>query len=141
VSAPADSVSVSADGDAVVITVADRVCELDRADAAELRAAIGEAVADRRTFLRTACEYRPDGSYAVERRAADGDSPAKVFESVEAVRELYDRLPTEFDAEAVGRSGITGSRRHLLIRHFAEHPAFDCSITCRNPLTARKEEP
>lgn len=94
-------------------------------------------MADRRVFLRTACEYRPDGSYAVERRAGE-DGAAKVFESVAAVERLYESLPTEFDADDVGRSEITGSRRHLLVRHVAEHPRFDCRIVCRNPLTARK---
>ncbi len=62
-----------------------------------------------------------------------------MFDSFEELRRLYDRLPDAFDAEDVGRTGITGSRRHMLIRHFAEHPAFDCSIRRRNPLSARKE--
>jgi hypothetical protein len=61
-----------------------------------------------------------------------------VFESFEALRRLFDRLPAEFSAEDVSRTGITGSRRHMLVRHFAEHPAFDCDITRRNPLTAEK---
>lgn len=26
----------------------------------------------------------------------------------------------------------------MLVRHFAEHPAFDCEITSRNPLTVEK---
>lgn len=51
---------------------------------------------------------------------------------------MYERLPAEFTADDVGRTGITGSRRHMMVRHFAEHPAFECSITRRNPLTARK---
>ncbi len=51
---------------------------------------------------------------------------------------MFDRLPVEFTADDVGRTGITGSRRHMLVRHFAEHPAFDCDITRRNPLTAEK---
>jgi hypothetical protein len=41
----------------------------------------------------------------------------------------------------VSRTGITGSRRHMLVRHFAEHPAFDCRITRRNPLTVEKSDP
>ncbi len=51
---------------------------------------------------------------------------------------MFDRLPAEFSADDVGRTGITGSRRHMLVRHFAEHPNFDCTITRRNPLTAEK---
>lgn len=130
-------VSVEGDSDGVVVSIGDHDCELDRADAATLRAAIGDAMADRRTFVRTACEYRPDGRYAVERRAGD-DSAAKVFEDIAAVEELYESLPDEFDAADIGRSGITGSRRQLLVRHFAEQPSFDCRLVCRNPLTARK---
>jgi len=26
----------------------------------------------------------------------------------------------------------------MLVRHFAEHPAFDCTIASRNPLAAEK---
>jgi hypothetical protein len=61
-----------------------------------------------------------------------------VFESFGTLRRLFDRLPDELSADDVGRTGITGSRRHMLVRHFAEHPAFDCTITRRNPLTAEK---
>ena len=61
-----------------------------------------------------------------------------MFESFAALRRLFDRLPAEFTADDVGRTGITGSRRHMLVRHFAEHPQFDCSISRRNPLTGKK---
>jgi hypothetical protein len=63
-----------------------------------------------------------------------------VFDGFERARRLYDRLPAEFGADDVGRTGITGSRRHMLVRHFAEHPAFDCEIATRSPLTAEKTE-
>ena len=76
----------------------------------------------------------------MSRRGADSAGNAKVFESFDALCRLYDRLPDEFTAEDVGRSGITGSRRHMLVRHFAEHPGFDCSISSRNPLAARKTD-
>lgn len=76
----------------------------------------------------------------MSRRGADSAGNAKVFESFDALRRLYDRLPDEFDADDVGRSGITGSRRHMLVRHFAEHPGFDCRIASRNPLTACKAD-
>ena len=63
-----------------------------------------------------------------------------MFESFEHLRRLYVRLPGEFTAEAVGRSGLTGGRRHMLLRHFAEHPEFDCELVSRQPLTVRKRD-
>ncbi|PSP88084.1 hypothetical protein BRC90_09005 [Halobacteriales archaeon QS_4_69_34] len=33
---------------------------------------------------------------------------------------LYEELPERFAAEDVGRKGLTGGRRHLLVRHFAD---------------------
>lgn len=63
-----------------------------------------------------------------------------MFDSFRACERLFRRLPAEFTAEEVGRTGITGSRRHMLVRHFAEHPGFDCAIARRNPLTAEKCE-
>jgi hypothetical protein len=116
----------------------DRSCELSRTDAIELQAAIGSALTEKREFFRTAGEYREDGSYVVSRRGADSAGNAKVFENFEELRRLYGRLPDEFDADDVGRTGITGSRRHMVIRHFCEHPAFDCEIERRNPLRAKK---
>lgn len=112
--------------------------EVTRSTAVALSEAIGSALTDRREFFRTAGEYREDGSYEVSRRGADSAGNAKVFESFEHLVRLFDRLPAEFAVEDVGRTGITGSRRHMLIRHFAEHPSFDCTITSRNPLTVRK---
>ncbi|WP_049947828.1 DUF7528 family protein [Candidatus Halobonum tyrrellensis] len=111
---------------------------MSRAAAADLQTALGDALTERREFFRTAGEYRADGSYVVSRKAADSAGNAKVFASFDEVRRLYDRLPASFAAEDVGRTGLTGSRRHMLIRHFAEHPAFDCSIARRNPLRAEK---
>jgi hypothetical protein len=61
-----------------------------------------------------------------------------VFESFADLRRLYDRLPDEFTAEDVERSGLTGGRRHMLVHHFAEHPAFECELDKRQPLTAKK---
>jgi hypothetical protein len=129
---------VTTEGETIRVRIGDRSCTLSRADAVDLQAAIGDAVTDRREFFRTAGEYRDDGSYVVSRRGADSTGNAKVFESFETLRRLFDRLPATFDAEDVGRAGITGSRRHMLIRHVAEHPAFDCEIGSRNPLRGRK---
>ncbi|WP_129117067.1 DUF7528 family protein [Halegenticoccus tardaugens] len=114
---------------------------MSRADAADLQDAIGAALTEKREFFRTAGEHRDDGSYVVSRRGAESTGNAKVFAGFDALRRLFDRLPEEFTAEDVGRTGITGSRRHMLIRHFGEHPAFDCEISSRNPLTGRKKTP
>ncbi|WP_199174929.1 DUF7528 family protein [Halegenticoccus soli] len=130
--------SIATDGETILVRMGERTCELSRADAADLQEAIGSALTEKREFFRTAGEYREDGSYVVSRRGADSTGNAKVFQTFEALRRLYDRLPEEFTAEDVGRTGITGSRRHMLIRHFGEHPAFDCEISRRNPLTGRK---
>ncbi|MFB6123740.1 MAG: hypothetical protein ABEJ78_09820 [Haloferacaceae archaeon] len=111
---------------------------MSRADAADLQAAIGDALTEKREFFRTAGEYRADGSYVVSRRGAESTGNEKVFRGFDELRRLYERLPATFTAEDVGRSGITGSRRHMLIRHLAEHPAFDCDVSSRSPLTATK---
>ncbi len=99
---------------------------------------MADALTERREFLRTAGVYREDGSYEVTRRMADSTGNSKVFERFEHVRRLYDRLPDEIGAETVGKTGITGSRRHALVWHFVEHPAFDCELTSRSPLLAEK---
>ena len=114
---------------------------LSREAALALRDDLAAALTRRREFLYTAGEHREDGSYVVERRAAESAGHSKVFERFTALERLYDRLPSEFTAEAVGRSGLTGGRRHMLVRHFAEHPAFDCELVSRQPLTVRKAAP
>jgi hypothetical protein len=129
-----------ADGDDVVLTVDGTTHRLDAASAAHLREALGEALSRGRSFLRTACERRADGQYVVRRRRADSDGHSKVFESRTAAFELFDDLPREFVAEDVGRAGISGNRRHLLVHHFAEHPAFPCELVSKQPLTARKAD-
>ena len=135
------NVTASPDGDGIVVEVDGQTHELTREAAADLRESLGDALTERREFFRTAGEFRTDGSYVVSRKAADSAGNAKVFDSFDALVRLYDRLPDRFDADDVGRTGITGSRRHMLIRHFAEHPAFDCRIRRRNPLSAEKTEP
>ena len=132
--------TVTGSHDGVIIRFADEVYELSREDASSLQEAIGDALTERREFFRTVGEHREDGTYEVSRRSADSSGNAKVFDTFEAIRRLYTRLPAEFTAEDVGRTGITGSRRHMLVRHFAEHPAFHCEITSRNPLTVVKRE-
>lgn len=61
-----------------------------------------------------------------------------MFASFDRAVRLFERLPATFTAEDVGRTGLTGSRRHMLVRHYAEHPAFDCALIARNPLTVEK---
>ncbi|WP_394346050.1 DUF7528 family protein [Halorussus pelagicus] len=120
------------------MAVEDRAYELSRDEAADLQDAVGDALTERREFFRTAGVHREDGTYEVVRRGADSSGNSKVFESFAALGRLFDRLPEKFSADDVGRTGITGSRRHMLVRHVAEHPDFDCTITKRNPLTVEK---
>lgn len=127
---PADSVTVCLDG---------REMCLSRGEALALRHALSEQLAAEREFLHTVGRHRPDGSYVVERRNADADGNAKVFESVAALRSLYDSLPARFEASDLDRPGVSGGRRHMLLWHVAEHPAFDCSLVARQPLTVEKE--
>jgi len=100
--------------------------------------AIGDAMTEHREFVHTSGEHREDGSYVVARRGATSSGNRKVFDSFARLERLYERLPQRATAEKVGRTGITGSRRHMLLRHFAEHPAFDCEVVGRNPLTVEK---
>lgn len=113
---------------------------MSRETAAELRDAVGDALTRREEFFRTACEHREDGSFVVERRGANTTGNSTVFDSFEDARRLFERLPESFTVDDISSAGITGSRRHMLVRHFAEHPAFACSLASRNPLEAEKTE-
>ncbi|MFC7079811.1 DUF7528 family protein [Halorussus caseinilyticus] len=126
------------DPERVAVTVAGETHELTRAEADQLRQSLGEALTERREFVRTAGTHREDGSYVVERRRAESSGHRKVFESFAELRRLYDRLPGEFTAADVQQTGLTGGRRHMLVHHLAEHPHFDCELAKRQPLTARK---
>ena len=126
------------DGESIVLAVDGRAHELTSDEAADLQDAVGDALTQRREFFRTEGVHREDGTYEVARRGADSSGNSKVFDSFGALRRLFDRLPREFAADDVDRTGITGSRRHMLVRHFAEHPEFECAIARRNPLTAEK---
>jgi hypothetical protein len=132
-------VSVHESDDGVVVTVGDERRELSPGAAADLRAAIGDALARRHAFVRTVGERRPDGSYVVRRRDSEATGNSVVFDSLGALVRLYERLPATVDAEAVGREGVTGSRRHLVVWHLAEHPAFDCELVSRSPLVVRAD--
>lgn len=132
---------VTTDGESITVSIGDQSHELTREQADELRDALGDAMTCKREFLHTAGEHREDGKYVVSRRSADSAGNTKVFGDFSQLRRLFARLPAEFTAEDVSRTGITGSRRHMLVRHFAEHPGFDCEIARRNPLTVVKMEP
>lgn len=121
-----------------MLAVGDETHDLSREDAAQLRDALSDALTRTREFVRTTCTHREDGSYVVERRAANSAGHRKVFESFDACERLYDRLPSSFTASDVGHTGLTGGRRHMLVWHYAEHPAFDCDLVSRQPLTVEK---
>lgn len=129
----------------LVLTLPDGEQRLSREAATALRDDLTAALAGRREFVRTAGEHRVDGSYVVSRANADSAGNAKQFDSFRSIERLYDRLPDRFDATAVGEAAaagdavaVSGTRRHLLVRHFAEHPAFDCELAAEQPLTAEK---
>ena len=125
----------------VLLSVDGTTHELTREAASRLADDIGDALVTRREFLRTAGEHRADGAYVVSRRGAESAGNEKVFDGFDELQRLYERLPDAVDADDVGRTGITGSRRHMVVRHFAEHPGFECRTVSRNPLRVEKESP
>ncbi len=131
-------ISVRSDGDRVLLEANGEPFELTATEARTLRETLADAVTDRAEYLHTAGEHRSDGSYAIERRAASSSGHRKVFDSFADLKRLYRELPEEFTATEVGRSGLTGGRRHLVVRHLVEHPEFDCELVSRQPLTVRK---
>jgi hypothetical protein len=94
---------------------------------------------EKQEFLHTVGKHRDDGAYVVTRRGADSAGNTKVFDDFATLEQLYEQLPTEFTARDVDGAGITGSRRHMLVRHLGEHPSFGCAITRHNPLTVTKQ--
>lgn len=120
------------------LRIGDETVRLPAGRARELRTRLGDALSGEREFANTVGRTRSDGRYVVERRAAASAGNRKVFDSFEAVIQLYASLPEAFTAADVGRRGLTGSRRHALVWHFVEHPSFDCELAARQPLTARK---
>jgi len=125
-------------GDRVVLAVDGEELFLSRDDADQLRESLADALTARETFLNTAGEHRADGSYVVERRGADSAGNSKVFDSFACLRRLFERLPEEFTASDLSASGLTAGRRHMVLWHLVEHPAFACELASRQPLTARK---
>lgn len=123
-------------GSTVSVTVAGATYDLDREEALALRDRLTDALAERREFVHTVGIHRADGRYEVARKRATSSGNAKVFESFGALERLFEDLPCEFTAADVERAGVSGSRRHMLVRHLAEHPAFPCELTSRQPLRA-----
>jgi len=121
-----------------LLAVGDETHDLSRDEAVQLRDALSDALTRTREFVHTESTRREDGTYVVERRGADSAGHRKVFERFEHCERRYERLPDSFTADDVGRSGLTGGRRHMLVWHYAEHPAFDCELTARQPLTVEK---
>ena len=111
---------------------------LDEGTAVELREQLGGVLTGTREYVYTSGERRKDGRYVVARRGAQSSGNRKVFDSFRAVERLYQRLPETFTADDLSRTGLTDGRRHLVLRHFVEHPAFDCELTTRQPLTVEK---
>ncbi len=132
------TVSAAPDGAGVRLRVGGETRRLSRETARELRSALGDALTDAREFVHTVGRHREDGSYVVERRGADSAGHRKVFDSFAACRRLYESLPATFAATDLDAPGVSGGRRHMLAWHFAEHPAFDCSLGGRQPLTVEK---
>lgn len=110
-------------------------------DAEQLRDSLTEALTARESFVNTAAVRRPDGSYVVERRGADSAGNRKVFESFDALRRRCRRLPDTFTAEDLSATGLTAGRRHMVLWHLVEHPAFPVALASRQPLTAEKTAP
>lgn len=134
----APPVTVDEGDGGVVLSIGTETRRLTPEGATHLRAALGEAVADRRAFVNTVGERRPDGSYVVRRRGSETTGNSVVFETFRTLCRLAGRLPATVDAETVGRErGTTGSRRHLVVWHLAEHPVFDYRVASRSPLRVR----
>lgn len=114
--------------------------EFSRAAATALREAVGEALTQRHEYLHTEGIHREDGTYVVVRRGADSAGNAQVFDGFGALTELFAELPDTIDATDMGETGVTGSRRHMLVWHLVEHPAFPCVLRSRNPLEAEKSD-
>jgi hypothetical protein len=123
---------------AVEVTIDGETYSLSPVVARELADGIADALRESRSFVHTRFERRGDGSVVVARRRASSSGNEVVFESPDDLRTTFDALPDRFGADDVTR--VSGSRRHLLVRFFAESPAFDCTLVSENPLRAAKGE-
>ncbi|MFC6835287.1 DUF7528 family protein [Halomarina ordinaria] len=120
----------------VVVRLDDATHRLSHTEARALRTSLDDALRRTEEFVHTVGEHRPDGTYVVSRRRADSAGHRKVFDAFGTLCGLYDDLPETFTAVDV--EGVSGGRRHMLVWHLVEHPAFDCRMVSKQPLTARK---
>jgi hypothetical protein len=132
------NVTVTRDAGELFLHVDETTYGLDEDAASELRERLETVLTGTQEYVYTSGEHREDGSYVVARRGAQSSGNRKMFESSRAVERLYERLPETFTAADLSRTGLTDGRRHLVLRHFVEHPGFDCELTSRQPLTVRK---
>ena len=136
-----DEVSVRTTTDSVLVSLAGHRHELSWKEAVSLRAALDDSLTEHREFVHTIGTHRADGSYVVARRGAESAGHRKVFDSFDVLHDLFDALPETFTASDVDAPDLSGSRRHLVVRHLTEHPEFVCSLAARQPLTAEKRAP
>lgn len=122
----------------MVVTAGDDEFALSPDAADELRESLADALTARKAFVNTTGVHRDDGRYVVERRGADSAGNSKVFDSFDSLRRLFERLPAEFTAEDLSRTGLTAGRRHMVLWHLVEHPRFPCELASRQPLTGQK---
>ncbi|ELZ07204.1 hypothetical protein C479_15512 [Halovivax asiaticus JCM 14624] len=61
-----------------------------------------------------------------------------MFDSFDALGDRYASLPKTITASDLDGPGLSGSRRHAVLWHLIEHPAFDCELDRKQPLTAVK---
>ncbi|MFB6253303.1 MAG: hypothetical protein ABEI06_01675 [Halobacteriaceae archaeon] len=134
------SVHVQAHPDSVVVEYNNTSLELSRREARVLAQSLKDSLTQEYEFLQTTGNHRHNGEYVVERRNADSSGHRKVFDSFDNLKRLYKRLPEEFSADDLGRSGLTNGRKHMVLWHFVEHPEFPCRLLKRQPLTAKKEK-
>lgn len=123
-----------------MLTIAGERYTLPISVARHLYADLHDTLTERHQFVHTVSVQHPDGRYVIERRRAASTGNRIAFDSIEAIRECFVDLPDTFGATHVECDGITGSRRHLLVRHFAESPEFACGLVCENPLQAKKKK-
>jgi hypothetical protein len=122
-----------------LLTIAGERYDLSLSDARCLYTDFHDALTERHSFVHTTSVRHPDGRYVIERKRAASSGNRIAFDSIEALRRCFGDLSDTFGAADVECDGITGSRRHLLVRHFAESPDFKCELVCENPLQASKQ--
>ncbi|AGB16387.1 hypothetical protein Halru_1788 [Halovivax ruber XH-70] len=122
------------------VRVTGSVFELSESTARALYRALDDALPNEHEFCKTIGIHRDDGRYVVERRGATSSGHRKVFDSFDALGDRYASLPKTITASDLDGPGLSGSRRHAVLWHLIEHPAFDCELDRKQPLTAVKRD-